>query len=59
MKLWGWGGIVPWIGWCWIDVDKDGEPCEEQSQWFADALEVEWLGMGVVLYIGGVYPKEQ
>lgn len=52
------GGILPFICWRWIDVDNDGMPCDEQSHWFADALEVEWLGFGAVLYVGKVHPKE-
>ena len=50
------GGILPFFGWRVVSVDNDGTPCEEQSHWKADALEIEWFGIGAIVYIGNVYP---
>lgn len=50
------GGIFPFIGWRTIEVDSDGMPCDciVERHWKADALEVEWLNRGVILYVGKV-----
>jgi hypothetical protein len=52
------GGILPFIGWSCVNVDNDGEPCDDKSHLVADAFQVEWFGYGAVLYIGKVYPRE-
>lgn len=47
------GGILPWIGFRVVTADDDGEPCDsdEPGQWKADALEIEWFGVGAILYM--------
>lgn len=52
------GGVIPFFGWREVFVDDDGEPCDGPSEWIADALEVEWLGRGAVLFIGKVQPYD-
>lgn len=42
------GDLLPFVGWRYIDVDNDGQPCEERSHWFAEAFEVEWFGHGAI-----------
>ena len=54
MKLFG--GILPFIGWRVVNVDNDGYPTESAAHFKADVLEVEWLGRGLILFIGKVYP---
>lgn len=51
------GGILPFIGWRTITIDADGEPCDciVEEHWKSDALEIEWLGVGAVLYVGKGY----
>ncbi len=54
------GGILPFFGWRVINVYSDGEPCDEgNSLWAANALEVEWLNRGAIIFIGRIYRKEE
>lgn len=54
MKIFG--GVIPFIGWRVIWLDADGEPTEGPGTFKADALEVEWLGVGCVLYVANARP---
>lgn len=51
------GGILPFIGWRTTYVDRHGEPCDciNELHWKADSFEVEWLGHGMILFIGKVH----
>jgi hypothetical protein len=64
MKLWGWGGIIPWIGYRRVQM-----PCLVAAEMgitqsrlvdrnmdavWVDALEVEWFGAGITLAVRGV-----
>jgi hypothetical protein len=61
MKLWGWGGIVPWIGFRLAKV-----PCEvaaeagiygeldDHDEVMVEAFEVEWFGVGMTFSMRGV-----
>lgn len=53
------GGVLPFIGFRLIDVDRDGNPCGciVEEHWKADAFAVEWFGSGAILFIGKVHPN--
>ena len=51
------GDILPFIGWRVVGVDNEGMPSEEAPRWEADSFEVEWFGIGMVLFVGNARAK--
>jgi hypothetical protein len=67
MKLWGWGGIVPWIGYRESEVSyEDAEMAfgitqsargSEPGYWRIEVLDVEWFGFGMTLAVRPIIPE--
>jgi len=47
---------IPQFNECY--VDNDGNPIEGPTRWKAKCFLIEWLGHGVILYIGEVFKVE-